>query len=514
MATWFLIIFVSLTLCFLVNLFLRRTTTNSLPLPPNPNLFPILGPFQWLRKGLGGLNSYLRSIHHRLGPIISLRIFSVPAVFVSDRSLTHKALVLNGAVFSDRPPALPTGKIITSNQHTIGSGTYGATWRLLRRNLTSEILNPSRVKSYSNARRSVLENLCDRIRNHGEEEKPIVVVDHLRYAMFSLLVLMCFGDKLDEEQIKRVEFVQRRELLTFSRFAILNVFPSFTKLFLRKRWEEFYQIRREHKDVLLPLIRSRRKMIEYSKDYVQSYVDTLFELQLPEEKRKLNEDEIVSLCSEFLNAGTDTTATTLQWIMANLVKNQEIQERLYKEIKGVLGEGEEKEIEEEEMKKMPYLKAVVLEGLRLHPPGHLLLPHRVSEDTELGGYKVPKNGTINFNVAMIGRDPTEWDEPMEFKPERFIGEDEEAVQVDVTGSRGIKMMPFGAGRRICPGIGLAMLHLEYVVVNMVKEFEWKQVEGDEVDLSEKFEFTVVMKYPLKARAVPRVKKTLRPGLMA
>jgi len=140
--------------------------------------------------------------------------------------------------------------------------------------------------------------------------------------MFSLLVLMCFGDKLDEEQIKQVEFVQRRELITLPRFNILNVFPSFTKLFLRKRWEEFLTFRREHKNVLLPLIRSRRKIMIESKDsgkeYIQSYVDTLLDLELPDEKRKLNEDEIVSLCSEFLNAGTDTTATTLQWIMANL----------------------------------------------------------------------------------------------------------------------------------------------------------------------------------------------------
>lgn len=101
---------------------------------------------------------------------------------------------------------------------------------------------------------------------------------------------------------------------------------------------------------------------------------------------------------------------------------------------------------------------------------------------------MPKKGTINFNVAQIGRDPTVWEEPMEFKPERFIGEEEAAAEVDITGSRGTKMMPFGAGRRICPGIGLAMLHLEYYVVNMVKEFEWKEVKGDdEVDFTEKLE---------------------------
>uniref|UniRef100_A0A1J3JNX0 Cytochrome P450 89A2 n=2 Tax=Noccaea caerulescens TaxID=107243 RepID=A0A1J3JNX0_NOCCA len=507
MEIWLLIL-VSLSISLLLHLLLRhRRNASSPPLPPDPNFFPFIGTLHWLRQGLGGLGSYLRSVHHRLGPIVTLRITSRPAIFIADRSLAHQALVLNGAVFADRPPAPPISKIVSSNQHNISSGSYGATWRLLRRNLTSEILHPSRMRSYSHARRWVLEILFDRFRNHGSEE-PIVLVDHLHYAMFALLVLMCFGDKLDEKQIKQVEFVQRRQLLSFSRFNILNLFPKLTKLIFRKRWEEFFQMRKEQRDVLLPLIRARRKIVEERKkkrseeqedNYVQSYVDTLLDLELPDEKRKLNEDEIVSLCSEFLNGGTDTTATALQWIMANLVKNPEIQERLHEEIKSVVGE-EAKEIEEDEAHKMPYLKAVVLEGLRRHPPGHFVLPHSVTEDTVLGGYKVPKKGTVNFMVAEIGRDPAVWEEPMAFKPERFIGEKE---AVDITGSRGIKMMPFGAGRRICPGIGLAMLHLEYYVANMVREFEWKEVQGCEVDLTEKLEFTVVMKHPLKARAVPR-----------
>ncbi|KAH0943131.1 hypothetical protein HID58_002768 [Brassica napus] len=487
MEIWLLIL-VSLSVSLLL---FRGRKSSSLPqLPPDPNFLPFLGTLRWLRQGFTGLNIYLRSVHHRLGPIISLRVSSRPAIFVANGSLAHQALVLNGAVFADRPPAAPTSKITSSNQHVITSGIYGATWRTLRRNLTSEILHPSRVRSYSHARRWVLEILSDRFRKHGSEEEPIVVVDHFHYAMFALLALMCFGDKLDEEQIKEVGYVQRRMLLNFSRFNILNLFPKLTKLIFKSKWEEFLQIRREQEDVLLPLIRARRKMVEEerkeeNKDYVQSYVDTLLDLELPEEKRKLNENEIISLCSEFLNGGTDTTATTLQWIMANLIK-------------GVAGE-EAKEIEEEEAHKMPYLKAVVLEGLRRHPPGHMVLPHSVTEDTVLGGYKIPKKGTVNFMVAEIGRDPAVWDEPMAFKPERFMGEE----SVDITGSRGIKMMPFGAGRRICPGIGLAMLHLEYYVANMVREFEWKEVKGCEVDLAEKVEFTVVMKHPLKARAVPR-----------
>ena len=151
---------------------------------------------------------------------------------------------------------------------------------------------------------------------------------------------------------------------------------------------------------------------------------------------------------------------------------------------------------------MPYLKVVILEGLRKHPPGHFVLPHKAADDMELGGYLIPKGATVNFMVAEMGRDEQEWKNPMQFSPERFLpGGDGEGV--DVTGTKAIRMMPFGVGRRICAGLGIAMLHLEYFVANMVREYEWKEVPGDEVDFAEKNEFTVVMKKPLRPRLVPR-----------
>ena len=153
---------------------------------------------------------------------------------------------------------------------------------------------------------------------------------------------------------------------------------------------------------------------------------------------------------------------------------------------------------------MPYLKAVILEGLRRHPPAHFVVPHCVTEDTVLGGFLVPKNGTINFMVADMGWDPKVWEDPMTFKPDRFLRTDDSSGEVfDITGSREIKMMPFGVGRRICPGLGLALLHLEYFVANLIWKFEWKAMVGDEISLEEKLEFTVVMKTPLRAHISPR-----------
>ncbi|KAE9464597.1 hypothetical protein C3L33_03494, partial [Rhododendron williamsianum] len=129
-------------------------------------------------------------------------------------------------------------------------------------------------------------------------------------------------------------------------------------------------------------------------------------------------------------------------------------------------------------------------------------------DVELEGYLVPKDALVNFLVADIGCNPKVWDEPLVFKPERFFintssGNGEAADLFDITGSREIKMMPFGEGRRICPAIGLALLHLELFVANLVWYFEWKTVGGNTVDLSEKQEFITVMKYPLRAHISPR-----------
>ncbi|KAM7473288.1 hypothetical protein LguiB_020531 [Lonicera macranthoides] len=424
----------------------------------------------------------------KYGPIIILKMGSHTCIFISSHSLSHYTLLQNGAVFLNQPKPPPTGQITTSNQHNINSTSYGPTWCLFSRNLTSEILHPSRIKSYSHARLWVLDVLLRSLHHPKSTAAPVKVVDHLLYALFYFLLVMCFGDKLHKDQIKQIETSQRRMLLSFARCNmpnILNIFPGLGNIMFRKKWKEFMEMREEQKHVLRPLIESR---ISYKKqqnwkhndedesERVVAYMDKVAGSELPEEdgqKKKLTKGELVTLCSEFINAGTDTTSTALQWILANMVKYLEIQSKLHKEIAGVMSSvppsppqsGEEmgigvRVVKEEDVLKMPYLKAVVLEELRRHPPSHSVLPHSVSDEVELEGYM--------DNVF------------------------------DITGNKEIKMMPFRAGRRICPGFGLSILHLEYFVANLVWYYKWKGVKGEDVDLSEKQEFTSVMKIPLKA----------------
>ncbi|KAL9269393.1 Cytochrome P450 89A2-like protein [Drosera capensis] len=537
-SSWLFTITVTLCLTALLTRILtkQQNSKSHLPLPPGPRVIPVLGSLTWLGKTSMDIETTVRSLTSKLGPIVTLRIGRRPAIFISGRPLAHRALVHHGATFADRPKPLPAGKVMNGNGRNISSSPYGALWRILRRNISGEILHHSRIGSYSRARGWVLRDvLVERLRKRAEDPESVVeVIEHFRFAMFALLALMCYGDKLDEEQIGRIEVVHRRVLLSFNQFQILNVFPRLTKVLLPGRWKKLFDVKRDLEKVVVPLIRARkdakspRMMMVEEKggkdemmlDAVVSYVDTLLELEVPPgegeeeaegKKRKLTESEMASLCAEFMNAGTDTTSTALQWIMANLVKYPSIQAKLYDEIKGVMTMTTGREdhvavVEEDDIAKMKYLKAVVLEGLRRHPPAHFVLPHSVTEDMELDGHRVPRNAVVNFMVADIGWDPQTWEDPMAFKPERFMisnsnvdGESEDGGLFDITGTREIKMMPFGVGRRICPGSGLALLHLEYFVANLVWNFEWRAVEGDEVDLSETQEFTSTMKHPLRAR---------------
>ncbi|KAJ0013238.1 hypothetical protein Pint_20913 [Pistacia integerrima] len=476
-------------------------------LPPGPSTSSIIVNFLRFYKSFGDLERLLLTFHAKFGPIISLPFGSKPAIFIADHSLAHQALVEKGAIFSDRPQS-PDG----TNQNYISTAFYGSTWRLLRRNLTAEILDSSHIKSFSNARKWVLQNLLDGLKLNSKSDHPIIVMDYFLPSMFSLLGLMCFGKQLERERINELMKVQRRVLMNFSRVSIMQLWPRFTKIVFRKQWDELVQARQQLTDVWIPIIRHRKKMKEKENqheqngdEYILSYVDTLLELQHPEEKRNLNEEEIVHLSSEFLNAGTDTTSALLQWTMANLVKYQHIQEKLFMEIKGVVGDNAEY-VKEEDLQKMPYLKAVILEVLRRHPPGRINFPRAVSEDTVLNGYVVPKNGTVNFMIGQMAIDPEVWESPLSFRPERFLRNDNYDEMFDITGSKEIKMIPFGAGRRICPGMSLAILHLEYFVANLVWRFEWKCVDGEDVDMEEKLEFSIVMKNPLQAHVFPRLRR--------
>eukprot|EP00257_Ricinus_communis_P000201 XP_002509601.2 flavonoid 3',5'-hydroxylase 1 [Ricinus communis] len=203
---------------------------------------------------------------------------------------------------------------------------------------------------------------------------------------------------------------------------------------------------------------------------------------------------------DIVTGGTDTTSTMVEWVFAEVMKHQEIMEKVQQELDEVVGLNNC--VEEFHLPKLCYLDAVVKETLRLHPALPLLVPRRTSQPCELGGYTIPKGTTIFLNVYAIHRDPQFWDNPLEFRPERFLN-NINAGNFDFSGNN-FQYLPFGSGRRVCAGLPLGEKMLMYQVATFLHSFNWKLPNDTELELSDKHGIVIKKLKPLVAIPTPRL----------
>ncbi|GAB2269752.1 hypothetical protein Dimus_004674 [Dionaea muscipula] len=202
-------------------------------------------------------------------------------------------------------------------------------------------------------------------------------------------------------------------------------------------------------------------------------------------------DTIKALIMDVFAAGIDTTYTVLEWAMTELLRHPLVMKQLQAEVRGIVGTREE--ISESDLEEMKYLKAVMKETLRLHPPIPLLVPR------ELNGYDISAGTRVFINAWAIHTDPVHWEEPEKFRPERFLDS-----SVDFKG-QDFPLIPFGAGRRGCPGISFAVANNEFVLANLMHRFDWAltaATEGATLDMSETAGLTAHRKNPLITVATP------------
>ncbi|XVE51142.1 hypothetical protein DITRI_Ditri02bG0015400 [Diplodiscus trichospermus] len=473
-------------------------------LPPGPPGWPFVGNLIQIILQRRHYIFIVRELRKIYGPIFTLQMGQRTMVIVTDPRLIHEALVQRGPTFSSRPPDSPIRLVFSVGKCAINSAEYGPLWRALRKNFVTELITPTRVKQCSWIRKWAVENHLKRIKNEAFENGFVEVMSNCRLTISSILICLCFGAKISEERLKKIESILKDVMLVTSP-QLPDFLPILTPLF-RRQMKEAKALRKRQVECLVPLIKNRRAFVEKGENPNQemvspigaAYIDSLFGLE-PSTRGPLGEEEYVTLCSEVISAGTDTSATTVEWAMLHLVMNQEIQEKLYQEIVDCVGK--DGDIKEEDIEKMPYLDAVIKETFRRHPPGHFLLSHAAIKDTELGGYTIPAGVHVEFYTAWMTENPDIWSDPGEFRPERFLHGD--GIGVDVTGTRAVRMLPFGAGRRICPAWSLGVLHINLLVAKMVQAYKWLPVPDAPPNLAETYAFTVVMKNPLKAVILPR-----------
>ncbi|KAK8957903.1 Cytochrome P450 77A4 [Platanthera zijinensis] len=498
---------VALPVTLLLLLFLFRRHHQKKPhLPPGPPGWPIVGNLFQVAFSGKQFTQYVSDLIPIHGDLFTVRMGVRTLIFIAGANLAREALVEKSLLFVNRPAENPTRSVFSCNKLTVNSALYGPEWRSLRRNMVSGMLSTSRLREFSDVRRAAMDRFIDRIRAEAASAGgagAVWVLQNARFAVFCILLKMCFGLELDEETVVLVDALMKKVLNTIS--PRLDEFLPLLRPFFSGKRAEAMEVRREQIETVVSLIEKRREILKSPRDYpgaaAFSYLDSLLDFQIEGRNTAITDVELVTLCSELLNGGTDTTATAVEWGVAQLIDKPHLQQRLFEEINAVVGDDDPRPVTEKETEKMVFLQAFVKELLRKHPPTYFSLTHAAVKPEKLGGYDIPPDANLEIYFPAISEDPRLWSKPEEFDPERFLTGGESA---DITGVKEIKMIPFGAGRRVCPGLAMGTTHITLMLARMVQAFEWRpSPEAAKVNFGSKLEFTVVMSPPLRATVVPR-----------
>ena len=202
---------------------------------------------------------------------------------------------------------------------------------------------------------------------------------------------------------------------------------------------------------------------------------------------------------DLIAGGTDTSATTVEWATSELLKQPYLIQKATEELDRVIGR--DRWVEERDIPQFPYINAIMKETMRKHPLAVLLAPHLALEDCNIAGYEIRKGTRIFINTWSIGRNPSIWDAPEEFCPERFLGKG-----IDVKGQN-FELLPFGSGRRMCPGYSLGLKMISSSLANLLHGFNWKlpnNMKVEDLGMDEIYGLATPRKFPLIAVVEPRL----------
>ncbi|URE47056.1 Cytochrome P450 [Musa troglodytarum] len=395
-------------LCLLLHLLLRgflRRSTSRLPLPPGPRGFPIIGALP-----LVGAKAHanLARLAKRYGPIMFLRLGSHGCVVASNADAARAFLKTHDAQFANRPDPLSARDVSYQRQDLV-MADYNPTWKLLRKVCSLHMLGGKAFAGWAAVRRDEFGRMIRSMHGLATKGEPVVLSDVLVCALANIL-----GMVLESNKFKNIVL----DMLTGgAQFNIGDFFPSIA-------WMDLQGIQAKMRSVHVRFDAMLTKLLQEHE--APDFIDKLMENRVTEDGQTITDVNIKALISQDLfTAGTDTSAVTVEWAMAEMLRNPAILKRAQAEADAVVGR--DRLLEESDLPKLAYLQAVCKEALRLHPSTPLSLPHFSYEECEVDNYRIPSNSRLLVNIWAIGRDPKVWADPLVFDPDRFVAGGEEPI---------------------------------------------------------------------------------------
>ncbi|KAJ1690422.1 hypothetical protein LUZ63_014577 [Rhynchospora breviuscula] len=463
-------------------------------LPPSPPKLPLIGNLHQL----GHLpHRSLQDMSKKYGPIMLLQLGNVPTLVISSADMAAEVLKAQDHIFSSRP-GLKVPKRLFYGGKDIAFAPYGEYWRQCRKLAMLHLLSSKKVQSFRHIREEEVSRMIDLV-SSKHTLGPIDMTDVLSFLAKQTISRISIGQLSGKEDwYKEIQAVIKECSLMMGSFNPGDFFAWLPWLSHVTGLEQKLNRTCEWCDRVLDTIIEERAKKLRGGEREECFVDIMLNLMEDESTDiKLGRDNIKAIIMDTFGAGTESISVTMNWVMAELIRNPQVMKKLQEQIRSIASS--RSLIQEEDLTKMAYLKAVIKEALRLHPPGPLLVPRELIQDTTIKGYHIPCGALVQVNVWAIGRDPKIWDNPDDFRPERFLGS-----QVDYKG-QDFDLIPFGAGRRVCPGIGFAMPIIELAIANLLLKFDWSiedSVKAEEMNMEEVFGLTMGKKTRLYAVATP------------
>ncbi|EYU17746.1 hypothetical protein MIMGU_mgv1a025197mg [Erythranthe guttata] len=488
-----------LTSLFLFSLFLitkwfNKPSLHKKTLPSSPRKLPILGNLHQV----GTLpHRNLLTLAKKHGPFMLLHFGNVPVLISSSADSAREIMKTHDTNFANRLQIKAFRKLLYGCKDVV-TAPYGEYWRQMKSIFVLQLLSNKRVQSFRQIREEETAFFVKRIEEYSSLGSTMNLTKMFSELTVDGICRSALGHKYSDSENGKKFLMLLADLAELLGAISIGDFIPWLSWINRVNGfdKKMDRVAKELDDFIEGVIQEHMETPKGKNG--ENFVDILLEIYDDDNAdfSSFDRDSIKALLLDVFIAGTDTISTSLEWTMTELLRNPSVMDKLQNEVRIIVG-GSKHDITDEHLEKMDYLKAVIKESLRYHPPIPIVVPRVADKDVKIMGYDISKGTIVMVNAWAIGRDPQSWDEPEKFEPERFL-KNSKNENIDFRGFD-FELIPFGAGRRGCPGISFAVATIEFVLANIVHKFNWELpdgLRGKDLDVSESPGNTVHKAIPL------------------